>query len=135
MGYTWDITIPADTEESDPVVQRLELHPGIVTRIGVKFPAGCHGLVKVRLTRGGVFQVFPLSADEWVTGDDEEVVYTYFYDLTDRPISLEFVGISPGTTYAHTVTVRITVLPKAVASMMPLIEILTKALQRMGLVR
>jgi len=135
MGYTWDISIPADTAKSTPVTRELALHPGFITRIGCKFPSGCHGMVSVRLSRGGVFQLFPLSAGQWVTGDDEEVAFSYHYDLTDRPISLLFEGASPGTTYSHAVTIRITVLPRAVASMIPLIELLTKIFGRMFGVR
>jgi len=132
VGYAWDITISAGTKVEEPKKQTLSLHPGVVTRIGVKFARGCHGMVRVRLTRGGVFQVYPFSAGEWVTGDNEEVWFSYYYDLTDHPRALDFEGCSPGTTYEHTVSVRITVLPKPVASMIPVIELLSKLLVRMG---
>lgn len=135
MGYAWDIKITANKLATDPKKQVLKLHPGIITRIECKFPAGCHRMVKVRLSRGGVFQIFPLSAGEWVTGDDATVGFNYFFDLTDRPRELRFEGCSPGTSFDHTVTIRVTILPKAVASMIPLIQILTKVLQRMGLVK
>lgn len=131
MGYAWLITIPADTSEEDPVTEELKLHPGVVTRIGCKFPAGCCNLVKVRLTRGGVFPVFPLSTGEWVTGDDEEVSFPYHYDLTDRPFALKFKGCSPDTSYQHKVTVRITVLPRLVASLMPLYLLLEKVVNKL----
>lgn len=134
MGYAWDITIPADTKASSPTTKELSLHPGIITRIGCHFPRGCHGLVKVRLMRGGVFQVFPFSAGEWVTGDNQEVQFSYYFDLTDRPHSLIFEGCSPGTLYEHNITIRITVLPKPVASMIPVIELLGRLLQRMGVI-
>lgn len=135
MGYAWDINIPADTKDTDPVEQKIPLHPGVITRIGCKFARGCHGEVKVSLTRGGVFQLFPLSAGEKVTGDDEEVFFSYYFDLTDRPHELIFKGSSPGTGYAHKVTIRVTVLPKSVASMIPVISLLSKLLQRMGVIR
>lgn len=135
MGYAWDIDIPANTLAKDPVTQKLKLHPGIITKIECKFPAGCHSMVGVRLYRGGVFQVFPLSAGEWVTGDDEPVSFNYYFDLTDHPRELIFEGHSAGSTYEHTVTIRITVLPRAVASMIPLMEIFTRIARRMGLVR
>jgi len=132
MGYAWDITIPANTLESNLKEQTLKLHPGIITRVGCKFPAGCHGMVKVRIFVGGVFLLFPLSAGGWVTGDDEEAWYTYYYELTGRPKEVIFRGCSPGTTYPHTVTIRITVLPHAVASIMPILDLLTRLLKRLG---
>jgi hypothetical protein len=92
-------------------------------------------MVKVRLMRGGVFQLFPLSAGEWVTGDNEEVWFNYYFDLTPYPPELRFEGCSPGTGYDHTVTIRVTVVPKNVASMIPVIDLLTRLLQRMGAIR
>lgn len=134
MGYAWDITVSANTTSASPKKKVLKLHPGIITRIGCKFPRGCHGLVKVRLTRGGVFQVFPFSAGEWVTGDNEEVFFNYYYDLTDHPRKLKLEAISPGSTYPHDITIRVTVLPKSVASMIPVIDLLSRLLARMGLI-
>jgi len=132
LGYAWDITIPANTLETNLVQETLKLQPGIVTRIGCKFPAGCHGMVKVKVFVGGVFQLFPLSTGEWVTGDDEEAWYTYYYELTARPKEMIFRACSPGTTYPHTVTVRITVLPKSIASIIPIIDLLTRLLKWLG---
>lgn len=135
MGYSWDITIDSGTEATDPKKKTLKLHPGVVTRIGCKFAEGCNGYVKVRLTRGGVFQIYPLSAGEWVSGNDEEVWFPYYYVLTDTPYELLFEGISPEADYDHDVTIRIAVLPKSVASMIPVINLLTRLLQRMGVMR
>ena len=132
MGYAWDITIPSGTLRGDPKTQVLKLHPGIITRVGVKFPAGCHGLVYVRILRGGVANVFPLDTDGYATGDDDEAWSNYYYVFDDVPAELRFEGWSPECTYDHTVTVRVTVLPRFVASMLPLMELIGKLLNRMG---
>jgi len=131
MFYAWDIVIPAGTLETGPIKQILKLTEGVITHIEVKFPCGCNGLAKVRLFHAE-FQMFPLSRGEWVTGDDEAVRGDYYFALKRAPGALKFHGCSPGSTYAHTVTVRITVLPEKVASFVPLIELLTKMLVRMG---
>jgi len=134
MFFAWDIAIPAGTSASSPVEQTLKLTSGVITHVGVKFPSGCHGMVRVRLLHQ-TSQLVPLSRGEWVTGDDEEVPSETHFELWTTPYSLRFQGCSPGTTYPHTVTVRITVLPRAVASMIPLIELLTKIFGRMFGVR
>ena len=131
MFYAWDITIPAGQAEAAPVTQILKLSKGVITRIDVKFPRGCHGLVKVHLLRDE-FQLVPLSRGEWVTGDSETVPTEGYYELVETPAQLKFVGCSPGTSYDHTVTVRVSILPKSVASLIPLMELLTRMLQRMG---
>jgi len=135
MGYAWDILIPANTLLSAPVTEKLKLQPGVITRIGCKFARGCHAMVQVRLLRGGVFQLFPLSPGQWLTGDDEEVWFSYYFDLTPYPPELIFEGCSPGTRYEHEVTIRVTILPKTVASMIPVVDLLTRLLQRMGAIR
>ena len=134
MSYAWDITIDPGTEDKDPLEQTLDLHPGIISKIEVKFPAGCHGMVKVRLLFGR-FQIVPLSRGEWVTGDDETVSFNTYHEIIKEPVKLFFQGSSPGTTYEHVVTVRITVLPKEIVSMKPLLDLLTMFLKRLGVIR
>jgi len=127
LFWAWDITVTAGKEEDDPKTQTLKLSKGVITGIYVKFPAGCHRMVKTRIFHHE-FQLVPLIRDEWVTGDDETVPTDPYYELAAAPHELKFVGCSPGTTYDHTVTVRITVLPPAVASMAPVIQLLTRML-------
>jgi len=113
--FAWDITISAGTSESSPLTQVLKLTKGVITGVWVKFPAGCRGLVKVRLLRSE-FQLVPLSRGEWVTGDNETVPTETYYQLKETPAQLKFVGCSPGTSYAHTLTVRVAVEPPEVAT-------------------
>ena len=131
MLYAWDITISAATSESGPEIETLKCTAGIITRIELKFPAGCHGLVKVKILRSE-FRIFPLSDFGWVTGDDEAVGSNMYYSLESIPTELKFVGCSPGTTYPHTITVRVTILPEKEASWMPVIERLSKIIKYFG---
>lgn len=133
MIFAWDITISAGTSAASPKTQILKLSSGVIVKVEIKFASGCHGLVKVRL-RHEESQLVPLSRDEWITGDDEAVSFPEFFELWTTPYQLKFLGCSPGTSYAHVVTVRVSVLPKSVASMIPFIELLTRVLQRMGVI-
>lgn len=134
MFFAWDITVLAGTTEAAPKKQTLSLSSGVITEASIKFPSGCHGLVKVRLMHGE-FQLLPLSRAEWITGDDEAVKMAAYFELAPGASKLKFEGCSPGTTYGHTVSVRITVLPKAVASLVPLVNVLTAFLRRVGVIR
>lgn len=133
MSYAWDIAIPANTLATAPVERDLKFHPGVLVKAEFKFPSGCHSMVQVRLYLGE-FQLFPLSRGEWVTGDDEPVSFPAYQKILKEPAQLKFRGASPGTTYSHTITVRLTVLPERVASWVPMLELLTKLLQRLGVV-
>lgn len=134
MFYAWDITIPADTSADNPHKETLSIAVGVITRVSVKFPRGCHGMVKTRL-EWRKFQFFPLSAGEWVTGDAEPVTSEEYFEIKGDPAEVYFLGCSPETSFAHKVTVRITVLPKRIASMIPVINLLTRLLTRMGVFR
>lgn len=131
MFFAWDITVNAGTTEDKAEPQILKLSKGIITGLDVKFPPGCHGLVKVRLFRYES-QLVPLNGDEWLTGDGETVPTETYYELVETPYQLKFLGISPEAGHDHTVTVRVAVLPKAVATFLPLITIFTKFLKRIG---
>lgn len=134
MGYAWSITVLAGTSDEEPKEELLPLHQGVITRIECFFPPGCCGEVKIRLFRGPKFQIFPLNKDGYVTGDGEPVGFNYYLDVSDRPRELIFQGSSPNCSHNHTIMVRITVLPKFVASMLGVIQLLTALLQRMGVI-
>lgn len=134
MTYAWDIEIPANTLAANPVTRTLKLTFGVITKIEIKYPSGCHGLVKCVLTRGGILRVAPANPDQYVTGDDEPVSWRLFHVIDDTPTELYFSGCSPGTTYAHTVTVRIELLPRWVAFFMNAPEFLKRIAKRLGLV-
>lgn len=121
MLYAYDITIPADTPESNPIVHTLKLNPGVLTKVSVKFPAGCHGLVKIRILKFET-NLVPLNRDGWITGDNEAIVADEYFELDERPYELKLIGCSPGTSYPHTISVRLVILPRIVASMLALIE-------------
>ena len=134
MSYAWDITIPANTPCNDPITKILKLDKGTISKVGIKFPSGCHGMVKVRLYRYEQ-QLVPLNRDGWITGDDEVVEYRLFYPLTEKPYELKFVGCSPGTNYDHTVTVRIEVQPLEHVSYKPLTDTIKDVFRRLRLIR
>ena len=123
MHYTWDIIIPANTPDSSPTKQHLILTVGIVKHIDIKFPAGCHGMVKIRLKRWN-FQLVPLSSDEYVTGDDETIPIETYYEMLEVPTFFVFEGSSPNTTYQHKITIRIDVEPVLTDAEIQIIELL-----------
>jgi len=131
--YAWDITVPANTLATNLKTHLLKLTYGVITKVDIKFPAGCHGLVAIRLLHAES-PLIPLNKDTWLTGDDETVSSPEYFELSTEPYALKFVGKSPGTSYAHTISVRITVLPREVASLLSLLDIFTKIAKRMGLI-
>jgi len=131
--FAWDITIETTHTQAAPKTQILKLSKGIITRCDIKFAPGCHGLVKVRIYRSES-QLIPLSRGEWITGDAETIPTEGYYELEEIPTELKFIGWADGCNYNHTVTVRIQLLPKAVATVLPLVDVMTRFLQRIGVI-
>jgi hypothetical protein len=129
MNYAWDITIPALTLKTSPVTQILKLSKGVITKVEFKWPAGPQGLAHVALNYGE-FQLIPLNRDDDISGDDETIVLPEYYELDEAPYQLKLYAWNDDDTYPHTVTVRITVLPKFVATLMPIAEFLGKLTRR-----
>ena len=106
MFFAWDITVTANTLAASPKTQILKLTKGIITKVDLFFPAGCHGLVNVRILRNE-FQLIPLSRGEWVTGDDSSIPTEGFYEFETVPSALKFIAHSANTIYNHKITVRV----------------------------
>jgi hypothetical protein len=132
MFFVWDILIEADTTEAKPLIEWLELGKGIVTHVDIKFPAGCHGMVKVRLFQEAL-QLVPLTEDEWVTGDDEAVPTETYCELLDKPFKLKIVACSPDTDYDHTITVRLEIQPEHAAGVSALTRMFQSLLDTLGI--
>lgn len=60
-------------------VYQIDLGPSIVRRILITWPAGCGGLVFIRIEAGGGY-AFPSVPDELLAFDD----YTYTLDVTNQ---------------------------------------------------
>lgn len=108
MYLCWDITIPNGTPIEEPYEAWLTLPHGIVTGVDIKFPAGCHGMVGIRLLEESL-QLVPLTEDEWITGDDEAVPTLTYFEMFDQPYKIKLQAVSPNCTYDHTITIRIQV--------------------------
>ena len=110
MRYDFDVTVPANTLESDPVEERLKLCAGKLRFLGINFPAGCQGMVHAVIEHEGV-QKWPLTTWQSFHGEDMAVELEEYYDLADIPYELVVHAWSPGTSYDHTITVSAVVLP------------------------
>ena len=132
MLFAFPLTIPANTPEGMPFTQVLTLDFGVVTKISIKFPAGCHGLVQVQLLQNESVLV-PQNGDTWLSGDDETISMEIYFQFNSEPYELKFLGISPTTTYDHTILVRIEILSADEAfpsqAMTDLVQILTQYLR------
>lgn len=133
MLYIWHVTVTAGTVQTAPAEEKVKVRTGVITKIEVKFPRGCHGLVYATVSHR-LTQLLPFNAKGGAAADDETVSGEYFWELKKGQTELALRCWSPDATYDHTITFRINILPRKVATMIPVIDLLTKLLRRMGVV-
>lgn len=108
MLYRFAVTVPSGTPQASPVSHRLRLTYGVVEKVEVTFPAGCAGLVGVRiLHREHV--VWPTSPDEWFVSDDFTISFPEYFPIDEDPFELEVHAYNLDETYDHTIILRFAV--------------------------
>ena len=112
MLYRFGVTVPKNTPESSPHEVNVRLTVGVIERVEITFPAGCAGLVGLRiLHREHV--VWPTSPDEWFVTDDYTIQIHEHYMLTEGDQHLKIQTYNLDDTYDHTLIVRFEVrVPK-----------------------
>jgi len=131
--YDYSFKIPLNTTKEAPHEEEIYLPPGVIHRIEVGFPAGCKGTAHVTM-RHGLNQLWPTNADGSFNADGYTIVINEFYVIRTEPFILTLMGWSPGTTYPHTIEIRIGVLPSWI--LMPeetFIQAFKKLLKRLRL--
>ena len=112
--YIVDLTVPADTSQTNPAEKTVKIEEEVVVKVMVHFPAGCHGYVYTACYYGEE-QIFPRPYGSYLHGDAETIVWEEYCELPESPCILTVRGWSPGTSYDHTITWRINALPRKYA--------------------
>ena len=108
IDFAYEITIPANTLESDPYKEEIKLTKGELVRLVLIFQTGCAYMVHVTLSLGAS-QVMPIIEGMSYSLDGYTLSRETSIKLTDHPFSLTFTGWSDGTVYDHTIGVIATV--------------------------
>lgn len=108
IDFQYDITIPANTLESEPYVQDIKLTKGELVKVVLIFQLGCAYMVHVALSQADR-QVMPIIEGMSYALDGYTLVRDTAIQLIDHPYELRFKGWSEGTTYEHTIGIIATV--------------------------
>jgi len=109
MLYSYNITIPANTLESAPTIQKIKLTWGYIHQIDFDIPMGAQNLVGVRI-REGLHQLYPTNPAGYITGENVKISFKDFYWLNHTPYNLWIDTFNIDENYDHTIIVRIGVL-------------------------
>lgn len=108
--YSFSFTVPAGTSKTSPKEVEMKLHEGVVCKIDIHFPKGCHDLVHVTIWHEGA-QIWPNNPDGTIVGDGETVTWREHYKLI-KPALLIARCWSPSASYDHEIKIRINILPE-----------------------
>ncbi|OFW65462.1 MAG: hypothetical protein A2Y74_01515 [Actinobacteria bacterium RBG_13_63_9] len=114
MIYEFPLTVETAHLVGSPVEEEVKLTHGVVHRVEVEFPAGCVGLVHVAIDHFA-HQAWPANPSGSFASDDYVVAFDDYLPLLTPPYKLKLRGWTEGTSYDHTVKVRIGLLPESIA--------------------
>jgi hypothetical protein len=128
MLYVRQISTPAGTTKDNATTTTIKAWSGVITRIEARFPPGPQFLLHVSVSQGG-HQIYPVDDKYDVAGDDETVVADEFTEMRGGWNALSIKTWNDDATYAHQVVVRITVLPREIASPYDALKTIAVSLQ------
>ena len=108
MNFRQAFELTSDHTKSSPLRREIRLAPGKITKVDFHFPAGCAGLVGARVLRGS-FQLWPLTAGQWIVTSGETPTMPETFLLNERPYSVTFEGYNEDIVNHHTITVAVAV--------------------------
>jgi len=114
MYYAIPIIVPPNTPPTSPVERRVIVDWGVLVKVEVEFPAGCCGLVGVKILYQGR-QIFPTNKGFWFISDDYVISFPEYFPFNQRENELVIQAYNEDEIYFHTPIVRLAVLPREVA--------------------
>jgi len=111
--YKEEITTPINTARTSPMRTELELAVGVVSRVSLSFPAGCAGLVGLRVL-DGLLQLWPLTPGEWFITDNFTIDFPENRFLTNGAKTYTVESFNEDTHYAHTISLQVHVAEPSV---------------------
>lgn len=103
MGYyVYEFDIPANTPQSAPLIQVLEVSDAILKRIEINIPNGHQGLARLRVEAEDRPIVPTIgSSPMWVRGDGDQLEVLPNLHLPGPPWRIRFIGYNDDTAFDH----------------------------------
>ena len=111
MLHSKHITLAANKTEAQATRTRFKVNIGVIYRVWLTFPAGCSGLVNVRMYHQG-HPFLPVDKYAYIVGDNYTFVYPVFFEILTQPEEIIIEAWNTDDTYNHTVHVQFLIIPK-----------------------
>lgn len=102
MNDRWEYTIPANTLEVDRIKVECKISPGLLTKLVVYYPPGCHGLARCRVFLGQK-PVAPRTPAHYLAGNGMAITLDNVNEfITENIPVLTWEVWNVDDTYPHT---------------------------------
>jgi len=112
MLYSKQIEFLAGKTEATATRKSFKVNKGVISDVWITFPAGCAGLVKLRIYHEG-HPFLPVNQDNYLRGDNYTFRFPVMFEILEEPMILTVEGWNEDATYNHTVDILFLILPKA----------------------
>jgi len=142
VNYSYKICVPANTPETSPHREYIELRNDTILGILLVIPSGHVGATGIRI-KYGPKQLMPTEPCTWISGDNAAIPSTGPIRLPEKPIKLIAEAYNNSSSYDHCFYIYIDAidwedypwggrLDKLIMLMNKLVEISREAYSRMG---
>lgn len=113
MLYSKQIPLTLGKTEAESTKRYFKVNKGVISDIWITFPAGCAGLVKMRIYHEG-HPFVPVNKDNYIRGDNYTFRFPVMFEITEEPMRLTVEAWNEDEKYDHTIDVLFLILPKGV---------------------
>lgn len=110
MIYSFDITTGLTAPLGVYVGRDLQLCRGIIHKIEITFPMGCNGLVQASIWQS-THPVWPSNMGEYFALNGVTISFREHFELVEEPYQLRAIIYNTDTSFNHTISIRIGILP------------------------
>lgn len=111
MLHSKHVTLTANKTEANLTKTRFKVNKGLIYQIWLTFPAGCRGLVKVRVLHEG-HPFLPVEKDANIVGDNYTYVYFPFYEIKQAPQQITVEAWNEDEIHDHTIHLQMLIIDK-----------------------
>lgn len=133
MFFSRAITVANTYTEANPLVTRIAVSHGVITRVSFRPRPGHSGLCHARVFYHE-HQLFPVDRNQSLHGDTFPIEWDEYEELFTEPYELVIRSWNVDETYSHTFDISFTILPQSVIQPVPqLPTLLMRFLRMVGL--
>ena len=111
MLHSKHLTLLAGKTEAQATRAKFKVNQGVIYRVWVTFPAGCAGLVKLRMYHEG-HPFLPVDKDAYISGDSYVFEYPIFFEIKHQPEIITVEAWNTDEVYDHNIDIQFLIIPK-----------------------